>query len=127
MAASRRKRAPKRRKFTDDYKSKIVREARDRRSRGLSVAQMLKREGLYSSHLSAWDKRVQGWKLGNAKRVAEAGYTTGTFDLRIQPEHPFNIEARAMMDWMERAQRAQAAIDRILAEFVNDKKGTAKS
>lgn len=51
---------PKRRRFTADYKLRILREA-DSCTRPGETGALLRREGLYSSHLSSWRKqRDQG-------------------------------------------------------------------
>lgn len=44
-----------RRQFTDEYRLRIVEEA-DRCTRPVEVGRPLRREGLYTSHLSAWRK-----------------------------------------------------------------------
>ena len=46
---------PTRRQFTAEYRLRIVEEA-DRCTRPGEVGRMLRREGLYTSHLSAWRK-----------------------------------------------------------------------
>jgi transposase len=51
---------PVRRRFTADYKLRIVQEA-DRCSEAGQIGSLLRREGLYSSQLSAWrSQRQQG-------------------------------------------------------------------
>src|SRR5215207_2779461 len=47
---------PKRRRFTADYKLRILREA-DACSRPGEVGALLRREGLYTSHLTYWRKQ----------------------------------------------------------------------
>ena len=47
-----------RRHFTAEYKARIVREADGCRERG-EVGALLRREGLYSSHLDAWRKQLR--------------------------------------------------------------------
>ena len=47
---------PKRRRFTADYKLRILREADACRGDG-DIGALLRREGLYSSHLSAWRRQ----------------------------------------------------------------------
>lgn len=50
----------KRRRFTAEYKGRIVKEAETCKTPG-SIGALLRREGLYSSHLSAWrDAREKG-------------------------------------------------------------------
>ena len=53
---------PTRRQFTAEYRLRIVEEA-DRCTRPGEVAPMLRREGLYSSHLSAWRKARRSGSL----------------------------------------------------------------
>jgi len=47
---------PKRRRFTAEYKLRILREA-DACSRPGEIGALLRREGLYTSHLTAWRKQ----------------------------------------------------------------------
>jgi transposase-like protein len=49
---------PRRRTFTAEYKERIVREA-DACSEPGAIGALLRREGLYSSHLVAWRKQVR--------------------------------------------------------------------
>ena len=44
---------PTRRRFTAEYKLRILREAESQRGLG-AIGALLRREGLYSTHLSAW-------------------------------------------------------------------------
>ena len=48
----------KRRQFTAEYKVRIVREAARCRGQG-EVGALLRREGLYSSHLAAWRGQIE--------------------------------------------------------------------
>jgi transposase-like protein len=50
--------APTRRRFTAEYKARIVREAAACRPDG-EVGALLRREGLYASHLGTWRKQLQ--------------------------------------------------------------------
>ena len=51
---------PRRRRYTADYKQRILQEAEELAKVG-GVGEMLRREGLYSSHLAAWRReREQG-------------------------------------------------------------------
>jgi transposase len=47
---------PKRRAFTAEYKARIVREADELAASGVegAIGELLRREGLYSSHLATW-------------------------------------------------------------------------
>ena len=71
---------PKRRRFTADYKQRILDEADACKEPG-EVGALLRREGLYSSHLAAWrrqrkaslqpKKRGRKGKTPEQKRIAE--------------------------------------------------------
>jgi transposase-like protein len=52
----------KRRRFTGEYKLRILREADARVETG-GVGEMLRREGLYSSHLSTWRRERERGEL----------------------------------------------------------------
>ncbi len=54
---------PKRRQFTAEYRLRILEEA-DRCTVPGEVGQLLRREGLYSSHLTAWRKARRSGALG---------------------------------------------------------------
>jgi transposase-like protein len=56
-----------RRRFTSEYKFKILREADVCRELG-EIGAMLRREGLYTSHLSQWRKQRGEGKLFEKKR-----------------------------------------------------------
>jgi transposase-like protein len=59
---------PKRRRFSAEYKVRIVREAERCRGQG-EIGALLRREGLYSSHLVAWRRAVRRHGVeGMAKR-----------------------------------------------------------
>ena len=53
---------PTRRQFTAEYRLRIVEEA-DRCTRAGEVGRLLRREGLYTSHLSAWRKARRSGSL----------------------------------------------------------------
>ena len=58
----------KRRQFSAAYKLRVLQEA-DRRRKGGDLGALLRREGLYSSHLAAWrQQRDQGLLAGLAAR-----------------------------------------------------------
>ena len=53
---------PSRRRFPPSYKLRVVEEA-DRCTEPGEVGRLLRREGLYSSHLTAWRKAARGGSL----------------------------------------------------------------
>ena len=57
---------PTRRRFTAEYKLRIVREAAACKEPG-ELGALLRREGLYSSHLAAWRKQVAKGSLQGLK------------------------------------------------------------
>jgi transposase len=59
----------KRRTFTAEYKARILREAEAASSARGGVGELLRREGLYSSHLTEWRKEArQGALKGLSKK-----------------------------------------------------------
>ena len=58
---------PKRRQFTAEYRLRILEEA-DRCTQPGEVGRLLRREGLYSSHLTAWRKAR---RKGSLRELAE--------------------------------------------------------
>ena len=58
---------PKRRTFTSEYKLRIVREAEKCRGAN-AIGELLRREGLYSSHLVNWRKLVEQGQLAGLTR-----------------------------------------------------------
>lgn len=61
----------KRRRFTDEYRRRILSEA-DNCSRRGELGEMLRREGLYSSQLADWRKQRSTGRLGKSKRGRKA-------------------------------------------------------
>lgn len=73
---------PERRRFTVEYKARIVREA-DASTEPGQIGALLRREGLYSSQLSQWRKAYQKGALA-ALRDDKRG--------RKQTKHPLEVE-----------------------------------
>jgi transposase-like protein len=93
-----------RRRFTLEYKRKIVREADGCKTPG-AVGALLRREGLYSSHLATWRAaREQGDLLGVRKKRGPAPRTDSRD--RVIAE-----QAREITRWKQRAQRAEALVE----------------
>src|SRR5881296_704039 len=74
-----------RRRFTVEYKRKIVREADGCKTPG-AVGALLRREGLYSSHLAVWRAARERGARAGAARGGSAG----------QDDHRPGAGARAM-------------------------------
>jgi transposase-like protein len=94
-----------RRRFTQAYKRKIVRQADGEKTAG-AVGALLRREGLYSSHLTSWRAaRERGELVGTAKRRGPAPAPRDARDARLA-----ELE-REVVRWRQRAERAEALVD----------------
>jgi len=96
----------KRRRFTLDYKRKIVREADRCKTLG-AVGALLRREGLYSSHLTTWRAARERGDLAGPT-MNKRGSVPGVPDphdkriTQLEREREF---------WRKRAERAEALIE----------------
>jgi transposase-like protein len=96
---------PSRRRFTLEYKRKIVREADGCKTSG-AVGALLRREGLYSSHLAAWRAaRERGELAGAPKKRGPAPRAVDPRDKTI------TAQAREIVRWKHRAERAEALVE----------------
>jgi transposase-like protein len=94
---------PQRRKFTAAYKLRILREAAGATRSG-EIAAMLRREGLYTSHLTAWRKQQ------------DAGALAGLEPRKRGPRGPSaeQLEVRALQARLERAEAELATARRVI-------------
>ena len=94
-----------RRRFTAEYKRRIVREA-DRCTTG-AIGALLRREGLYSSHLTTW------------RAARDRGELEGLAPKKRGPKAPppdprdkqLVEQARETARWKKRAERAEALVE----------------
>lgn len=94
-----------RRRFTVAYKRTIVREADGCKTPG-AVGALLRREGLYSSHLTAWRAaRERGELAGAPKKRGPAPQPPDSRDKKIA-----ELE-RETIRWRARAERAEALVE----------------
>ena len=94
-----------RRRFTVEYKRKIVREADACKTPG-GVGALLRREGLYSSHLTTWRAaRERGELAGAPTKRGPARRLADPRDRRIT-----ELE-RERTRWQKRAERAEALVE----------------
>ena len=94
-----------RRRFTVEYKRKIVREADACKTPG-AIGALLRREGLYSSHLTTWRAaRERGELAGAAKKRGPVRRVADPRDKRIA-----DLE-RESTRWRNRAERAEALVE----------------
>src|SRR5213596_2218215 len=88
-----------RRQFTLEYKRKIVREADGCKTPG-AIGSLLRREGLYSSHLTTWRAaRERGELAGAPKKRGPAPRAVDPRDKTI------TAQAREIARWKRRAER----------------------
>ena len=94
-----------RRQFTVEYKRKIVREADGCKTSG-GVGALLRREGLYSSHLTTWRAaRERGELAGVPKTRGPVRRVADPRDKRIT-----ELE-RERTRWQKRAERAEVLVE----------------
>jgi transposase len=95
-----------RRRFTVEYKRKMVREADACKTPG-AVGALLRREGLYSSHLTTWRAARERGELAGpvAKKRGPVARVSDTRDKRIA-----DLE-RESLRWRKRAERAEALVE----------------
>ena len=94
-----------RRRFTVEYKRKIVREADACKTLG-AVGALLRREGLYSSHLTTWRAaRERGELAGAPKKRGPARRVVDPRDTKLAEQE------REITRWQKRAARAEALVD----------------
>ena len=93
-----------RRRFTVEYKRKIVREADSYKTSG-AIGTLLRREGLYSSHLTTWRAaRERGELAGAAKKRGPVRRVVDPCDKKLT-----ELE-RERTRWQQRAERAEALV-----------------
>ena len=94
-----------RRRFTVEYKRKIIREADACKTSG-AVGALLRRDGLYSSHLTTWRAaRERGDLAGAPKKRGPTRRVSDPRDKRI-----IELE-RESTRWRKRAERAEALVE----------------
>jgi transposase len=96
-----------RRRFTLDYKRKIVREADGCKTSG-AVGALLRREGLYSSHLTTWRTARERGVLAGPTAVKKRGPGPRVPDPRDKGIAELE---RAVAFWRTRAERAEALVE----------------
>jgi transposase len=94
-----------RRRFTVEYKRKIVRETDACRTLG-GIGALLRREGLYSSHLTTWRAARERGELAGAPK--KRGPVRRVPD--PQTKRVTELE-RESTHWRKRAERAEALVE----------------
>jgi transposase len=94
-----------RRRFTLEYKRKVVLEADACKTPG-EVGALLRRDGLYSSHPATWRAaRERGDLVGARKKRGPAAQVTDSRDKIIAEQ------ARVLTRWKHRAERVEALVE----------------
>ena len=96
----------RRRRFTAEYKQRILREV-ERCGKPGEIGALLRREGLYCSHLTAWRAaRSTGERAGleSKRRGTKPRVRDG------QAQHVAELQ-REVTRWKERAERAELLVD----------------
>jgi len=107
----------KRRRFSSEYKLRIVQEA-DRCSAG-EVGALLRREGLYSSHLAVWRRQRDEGALASLsrKRGRKAKRSPEEIELeRLRGENERLRERVRQVELIVAAQKKVAALEQALEE-----------
>lgn len=95
---------PRRRRFTAEYKLRILQEA-DELARVGGVGELLRREGLYSSHLAAWRReRDQGGRAALSKKRGR----------KVNPDATASREVRKLSSEVNRLRRRLAQAEAII-------------
>ena len=115
---------PRRRTYTAEYKRRILKEADSCTTAG-AVGALLRREGLYSSHLVVWRRaRARG------ELAALAAKTRGRKPTPVDPRDRKITELeRQLVEMTGRAERAEALVDaqKNLAALLGRPGATARS
>lgn len=96
---------PTRRRFTAEYKLRILREVESQREPG-AIGALLRREGLYSTHLSAWRRERERGALETLRARRRGRKPDPTHELRQQI---LQLEAE-QQGLQERLRQAEAII-----------------
>jgi transposase-like protein len=113
---------PMRRRFTAEYKLRVLREA-ERQSEPGAIGALLRREGLYSTHLSAWRRQRERGVLETMRGLRRGRKPDPTASLR---ERIAELEAeKARLE--ERLRQAEAIItaQKNLSEILRPLQATA--
>lgn len=96
---------PTRRRFAAEYKLRILREAESQREPG-AIGALLRREGLYSTHLSAWRRQRERGALETLRARRRGRKADPTRELR---QHIAELDAEKQR-LQERLRQAEAII-----------------
>lgn len=110
-----------RRRFTAGYKLRILKEADVCRDRRGAIGEMLRREGLYSSHLTAWRRQGEEGTL-RALSPKKRGRKTKRIDPSVRRVKELERENRRLRKRLEQAEtiiEIQKKVAKLLGESPN--------
>ena len=95
-----------RRRFTAEYKLRVLREADQASGRKGALGELLRREGLYSTHLIVWRQQRERGELAGLtpKKRGPKAHPRDPRDRRIAEQE------RETAKWKKRAMRAEALV-----------------
>lgn len=106
---------PRRRSFTAEYKRRILREADTARDPG-AIGALLRREGLYSSHLTEWRAaRDRGDLAGDGPRRGPPPHVDDPRDARIVELERENARLQARLTRTETLLELQKKVAEMLS------------
>lgn len=94
---------PQRRQFTAEYKLRILKEADGCKEDG-QIGQLLRREGLYSSHLSKWRRQRDEGALSNMQSKKRGRRATGRDDPTAREVDRLKKENLRLQDKLRQAE-----------------------
>ena len=114
----------KRRRFSAEYKRKIVSEAAACTKPG-EIGALLRREGLYSSHLSVWREQAERGELTalSSRKPGPKARLIGPRDKKIAQLERDNAKLAARAERAEALAEVQKKLSRLLGIALSDNDG----
>ena len=115
---------PVRRKFSNEYKRRIVKEAEACTEHG-EIGALLRREGLYSSHLTDWRRQEAKGELGgakNKKRGRKSAPKVSPAERRLAELERENSQLRQQLEQAEYIISAQKKLSLALEQTLSGQK-----
>jgi transposase-like protein len=114
---------PQRRKFTAGYKLRILREAASATRSG-EIAAMLRREGLYTSHLTAWRKQQDAGALAGLEPRKRGPRGPSTEQIELRDVRARLERAEAELRTARRVIEVQGNVSALLEDLLAPKSAT---
>jgi transposase len=114
---------PQRRKFTAGYKLRILREAAGATRSG-EIAAMLRREGLYTSHLTAWRKQQDAGALAGLEPRKRGPRGSSSEQVELREVRARLERAEAELATARRVIEVQGNVSALLEDLLAPKSAT---